>query len=87
MDGEIITGHIDAYKFRILGDPKFEGTNAVYSVELMANTPNGVPSDRLLPGERFSIEAAYVEKELSRKVGDNLLIINVLKFIVCLPIQ
>lgn len=28
-DGEIICGHIDAYKFRILGDPKFEGTNAV----------------------------------------------------------
>lgn len=36
----------------------------------MANTPAGVPSERLLPGERFSIEAAYVEKELSRKVGD-----------------
>lgn len=42
----------------------------MYSVELMANTPAGVPAERLLPGERFSIEAAYVEKELSRKVGD-----------------
>lgn len=30
----------------------------------------GVPAERLQPGERFSIEAAFVEKELSRKVGD-----------------
>lgn len=30
----------------------------------------GCPVERLLAGERFSIEAAFVEKELSRKVGD-----------------
>ena len=30
----------------------------------------GCPAERLLAGERFSIEAAFVEKELSRKVGD-----------------
>lgn len=29
-----------------------------------------MPAERLLAGERFSVEAAFVEKELSRKVGD-----------------
>lgn len=29
-----------------------------------------MPAERLLAGERFSIEAAFVESELSRKVGD-----------------
>ena len=27
-------------------------------------------AERLQPGERFSVEAAYIEKDLSRKVGD-----------------
>lgn len=30
----------------------------------------GVPAERLLAGEKFSVEAAFVESELSRKVGD-----------------
>ena len=47
-----------------------EGTNAVYKVELAGGNVSGVPAERLLEGERFSIEAAFVEKELSRKVGD-----------------
>ena len=29
-----------------------------------------IPTERLLRGERFSIEADFVEKERSRKVGD-----------------
>lgn len=29
-----------------------------------------MPAERLLAGEKFSIEAAFVERELSRKVGD-----------------
>lgn len=67
MDGEVILGNLnEVYQFRILGDPKFEGTNAVYTVELMGGNTAGVPAERLLAGERFSIEAAYVEKELSR---------------------
>lgn len=31
---------------------------------------NGVPAERLLSGERFSVESAFVEEELSRSVGD-----------------
>lgn len=55
---------------RILGDPKIEGTNAVYCVELMSGNTDGIPVERLLAGERFTIEYAPVEKELSRRVGD-----------------
>ena len=47
-----------------------EGTNAVYKVELMGGNTLGCPSERLLAGERFSVEYAPVEKEFSRKVGD-----------------
>ena len=45
-----------------------EGSRAVYKVELMGGNTDGVPSERLLAGERFSVEAAFVEKELSRKI-------------------
>ena len=34
-DGEYIVGNLnEVYQFRILGDPRMEGTNAVYKVEL-----------------------------------------------------
>ena len=69
-DGEVIVGNYDAYPLRILGDPRMEGTNAVYKVETMGGNVDGVPVERLQAGERFSIEYAPVEKELSRKVGD-----------------
>jgi hypothetical protein len=70
-DGEVIVGHLNqVYPMRILGDARFEGTNAVYKVELMGGNTAGIPSERLLAGERFSIEFAPVEKEMSRKVGD-----------------
>ena len=36
----------------------------------MAGNTQGCPAERLLAGERFSVEYAPVEKELSRKVGD-----------------
>ena len=72
-DGEVVVGNLnEIYQFRILGDARMEGTNAVYRVELMGGNTDGVPAERLQAGERFSIEAAYVEKELSRKVGDRL---------------
>ena len=72
-DGEYIVGNLnEVYQFRILGDARLEGTNAVYKVELAGGNLEGVPSERLLAGERFSVEAAFVEKELSRKVGDRL---------------
>lgn len=70
-DGEYIVGNLnEVYQFRILGDARFEGTNAVYKVELAGGNTLGVPAERLLAGERFSVETAYVENELSRKVGD-----------------
>ena len=72
-DGEYIVGNLnEIYQFRILGNPRMEGSNAVYKVELAGGNTQGVPSERLLAGERFSVEAACVEKELSRKVGDRL---------------
>lgn len=70
-DGEFIVGNLnELYQFRILGNARMEGSNAVYKVELAGGNSTGCPSERLLDGERFSVEAAYVEKELSRKVGD-----------------
>lgn len=70
-DGEYIVGDLnEIYQFRILGDGKYEGSNTVYTVELAGGNTQGVPSERLQPGERFSVEAAYIEKDLSRKVGD-----------------
>lgn len=72
-DQEVIVGNYnELYQFRVLGDARMEGTNAVYRVELMGGNTDGVPAERLRAGERFSIEAAYVEKELSRKAGDRL---------------
>jgi hypothetical protein len=71
LDGEVIFGELnEIYPFRILGNPKYEGSNTVYTVELMAGNTDGVPAERLLAGERFSVEFAPVENTLSRKVGD-----------------
>ena len=39
-------------------------------MELAGGNSAGVPAERLLAGERFSVEAAFVEATLSRKVGD-----------------
>lgn len=70
-DGEFITGNLESvYQFRILGDGRSEGTNTVYKVELAGGNTAGVPVERLLPGERFSVGAAYAERSFSRKMGD-----------------
>lgn len=70
-DGEVIVGNLNQiYPVRILGDARMEGTRAVYKVETMGGLTQGIPSERLLAGERFSAEYAPVEKEMSRKVGD-----------------
>ena len=69
--GEVILGNLnEVYQFRIIDEPRAEGTNFVYKVELLGGNSTGVPVERLLEGERFSVETAYVEKELSRGVGD-----------------
>ena len=68
--GEVIVGNLnEVYPFRILEEPREEGANYCYKVEVMAGNLNGVPAERLLAGERFSIEYAPVESELSRGVG------------------
>ena len=70
-DGEYIVGNLnEVYQFRIIAEPRMEGTNAVYKVELAGGNTTGCPAQRLIAGERFSVEAAFVEKEMSRKVGD-----------------
>ena len=72
-DGEYLVGNLnEIYQFRVLGNAKMEGSNAVYTVELAGGNTQGVPAERLLAGERFSVEAAFVEKESSRAVGDRL---------------
>lgn len=40
----------------------------------MAGNTDGIPVERLMQGERFSHEFAPVERELSRKVGDRLIL-------------
>lgn len=73
MDGEVIFGNLNqVYPIRVLGEARMEGTNAVYKCEVMGGITSGVPSERLLAGERFSVGFAPVERELSRKVGDRL---------------
>ena len=66
----IVGNYNEVYQFRILGDARMEGSNAVYKVELAGGNTLGVPAERLRAGEKFSIEAAYVEGTMSRKVGD-----------------
>lgn len=70
FDGEVIFGNLNqVYPMRILGDAKLEGTRNVYKVELMGGNTIGIPGERLLQGERFSVGFAPVERELSRSVG------------------
>lgn len=72
--GEVIFGNLNqVYPIRILNNDsaiKFEGTNTVYTCELMGGIIEGIPAERLLAGERFSVGFAPVSKELSRKAGD-----------------
>lgn len=70
-DGEVIVGNLnEVYPMRILGNPRMEGSNVVYRVELMGGITQGIPAERLLAGERFSYEYAPTEDTLDRKVGD-----------------
>lgn len=70
-DGNVIVGEKnELYMLRALGDPRMEGTRAVYKVELMGGNTKGMPAEELAAGKRFSVEYSPVEKGLSRKVGD-----------------
>lgn len=69
----VIVGHRpDVYQFRIIEEPYEDGTNYVYTAEVWGGEESllGVPGDELSIGNRFSIEGAPVETELStRGVG------------------
>ena len=70
FDGEVIVGELnEAYPLRILGDPRYEGTDVCYTVELMGGNTQGMPFEELLPGKKFSYEYAPVSRGLSREVG------------------
>ena len=70
-DGNLIVGEKnEAYPVRILGDAKPEGTNAVYTCELMGGVTGGIPGEELTGGKRFSIDYSPVEDTMSREVGD-----------------
>ena len=70
-DGNVIVGQKnEIYPVRILGNPRMEGTNAVYKVELMGGVMSGIPAEELAFGTRWSVDFSPVEKELSREVGD-----------------
>ena len=57
----------DDYQFRLISDGEEENGNYVYQAEVFGGqeTLGGVPGDELIAGNRFSIESAYVEDELS----------------------
>lgn len=68
--GEWIVGMLnEAYPIHILESFK-EGSRSVLKVELSGAVIDGIPRERLMRGERFSLESTYVEKEFSRGVGN-----------------
>lgn len=68
---EIIEGPLnELYQIRILEVARMEGTNAVYKCELWGNAQTtGLPASYENAGTLFSVGAAMVEGELSRKAG------------------
>jgi hypothetical protein len=70
-DENIIVGHKnEKYPLQIKADPIPEGSNWVYTVELITGDDQlFVPFEELLPGKRFSKEWSLVEKTLSKKGG------------------
>ena len=69
--GEVIFGpYNETYPIRVIDDPKFEGTNVVYTCEVYGTNANGIPVDTLKTGDRFSVAFAPVERSFSRTVGD-----------------
>lgn len=57
----------DVYQIRILEDSYEDGGLYVYTCEVWGGQESlaGIPGDELIPGNRFSIESAYTEDELS----------------------
>jgi len=70
--GEVLWGSMnETYPVIVKEEGRQEGTNTVYFVEPFgAHMADGIPYDKLLPGEPFSWAYAPVEDNFSRKVGD-----------------
>lgn len=67
--GEVIVGEKnEKYPLRILGEPRPEGTNVVYTVEGWG-LPEGIPGSELVAGKKFSPEYAPAPRGLSREQG------------------
>jgi hypothetical protein len=60
----------EVYPMRIIDEPEVEGSNYVYTVELMGAVLNGMPGSELVASKRFSKEFSPVETTLSIKGGD-----------------
>jgi hypothetical protein len=57
----------DVYQIKIKDEPRPEGGNFIYLCEVWGGQESlaGIPGSELIGGNRFSIESAYVEDELS----------------------
>ena len=67
---EIIHGkYNEKYPILIKGNPRYEGTNVVYTCQLAKGLPSGIPVSYFELGQRFSTSHAVVSRELSRGVG------------------
>lgn len=70
-DAHMIVGEKNEhYQLLIKEEPKAEGMNWVYRVELMAGALNGMPGSELQSGKRFSKDFSPVSDHLSSKGGD-----------------
>ena len=68
-DGEYIVGNLnEIYQFRILGDARMEGTNAVYRVELAGGNEDGVPAGFASP---VSMRNEFSHIRIKHKVPGN----------------
>lgn len=68
--GEVIVGNMnEVYPMKVIGEPTEEGSNYVYKVELMGGNVYGIPSERLLAGERFSYDYAPTSRRFDRSKG------------------
>lgn len=70
-DAHMIVGEKNEhYQLLIKDKPRAEGTNWVYTVELMSGALNGMPGSELQAGKRFSKDFSPAPDELSDKGGD-----------------
>lgn len=80
LDGNLLMGNLnEVYPMRVIGDGRKEGSNTVYKVQLFGDKSLGVPAERLLAGERFSIDFSPVEAEGSRKFCELTIVIQFIK--------